>query len=256
MTMNGKIIAVCNHKGGVGKTTTTINVGMGLANRGKRVLLIDLDAQANLTDSLRITNTAIDIYKILKGAADAIPVTITPTLHIIPATLNLAGAENEFANEIGREKMLAEAIAPLRDQYDYIFIDTAPSLGLLAVNAFTAADELLIPIQAEYLALKGIAKLTEVFGSVRKRINPSLKIGGVIITQFDGRTILHRQIQTAIGKQFGSLLFETPVRNTITIAEAQVQGADIFAYAPDSAGAKDYSDICTEFLKRHNDIMA
>lgn len=253
--MAALIIAVCNHKGGVGKTTTTMNVGAGLANAGKRVLLIDLDAQANLTDSMRIADTSTNIYGILSKRQQPASVQITDKLSIIPATLNLAGAETEFANEIGREKMLAEAIEPIRDKYDYILIDTAPSLGLLAVNAFTAANELLIPIQAEYLALKGIAKLTEVYGSVKKRINPSLRIGGVIITQYDGRTILHKQIRTAIEKQFGNLLYATPVRNTITIAEAEAQGADIFAYAPESAGAKDYGEIVEEMLKRHKNTI-
>lgn len=242
------IIAIANHKGGVGKTTTAINLGAFLAQRGFRTLLIDMDAQANLTDTLRVS-VKNDIYSMLKGAP-AIPTKAQDNLDVLPATLELATADIELSTTIGREKLLTETIAPLLPNYDYIIIDTAPTLGLLTINAMAAADAVIIPLQAEYYALKGLKGLTDVISRVQQRINKRLHVGGVIISQYDTRTTLHKQVRDTIGSQFALNLFKTPVRNNIAIAEAQAKGRDIFTYAPDSAGAEDYAAVGEEFLQR------
>lgn len=243
-------IAIANHKGGVGKTTSAVNIGAGLANSGYRTLLVDMDAQANLTDTLHVVNTQFNVYDIMKGEAEPLPVVITPTLHVIPATLDLATAEVELSTAIGREQLLTEALQPLQPQYDYIIIDTAPTLGLLTINALTAADAVVIPMQAEYYALKGIKGLTDVITNVRRRINSRLRIGGVIITQYDARTTLHKQLRDTIAAQFGAAMFNTSVRNCIAVAEAQAKGSDIFTYDNNSAGAEDYRNIVEEIISR------
>lgn len=241
-------IAIANHKGGVGKTTTAVNVGAALAQRGWRVLLVDMDAQANLTDTLRIEDRQPNIYDMLKGEAEAAPVHVAPNLDALPATLDLATAELELSTAIGRERLLLDVLAPLQPRYDYILIDTAPTLGLLTLNAMAAADAVVIPMQAEYYALKGVKGLLDVINNVQRRINHGLQIGGVIITQYDTRTTLHKQVRDAIAAQFGEALFTTPVRNCIAIAEAQAMGSNIFDYAPDSAGAADYMRIAEDFI--------
>lgn len=245
-----KTIAICNHKGGVGKTTTAINIAAGLAAERKRVLLIDLDAQANLTDCLRITNTDFNIYDILRGNTEPIPITITPHIDAIPAVLDLATAEVELNAKIGREYLLKRAVERVAQDYDCILLDCPPSLGLLTMNAFTAADAVVIPIQAEYFALKGIAKLAEVIDNVKQYVNPALHIGGIILTQYNSRTILHKQMREAIEARYGDVVFSTPVRNSITIAEAQAKQMDVFTYAPDSGGAEDYNAITQEFIRK------
>ena len=244
--------AIANHKGGVGKTTTAVNLGAGLAARGFDVLLVDMDAQANLTDTLRITGVQPDVYDVLKGDAVATPVEIAPHLHALPASLDLATAEVELTTAIGRERLLADALQPLLPKYDYILIDTAPTLGLLTINAMAAADAVIIPMQAEYYALKGVRGLLDVITSVQRRINHRLTIGGVIVTQYDTRTTLHKQVRDTIAAQFGAATFSTPVRNAIAIAEAQAKHSDIFTYAPDSAGAEDYGRIVAEFVRRYD----
>lgn len=241
-------IAISNHKGGVGKTTTAINIGAGLARKGNKVLLVDLDAQANLTGSLHVEDTTANVYELLKGTAQAQPVAVTDNLHVIPAVLDLATAEMELTTAMGREYLLKEVLEPLQDAYDYIIIDTAPSLGLLAINAFTAANSVIIPMQAEFLALAGIVRLTEVITNVQKRINPTLEIGGVIITQYDNRKVLNRQVVETISNQFGGVVFSTRVRNNVALAEAPAAGLDIFRYEPKSTGAADYGDIVEELL--------
>ena len=246
-----RTFAICNHKGGVGKTTTAVNIGAGLALRGYRVLLVDMDAQANLTDTLRVADPTPNVYDVLKGDAAADPVEVAPRLHVLPASLDLATAEVELTTAIGRERLLLDALQPLLSRYDFVLIDTAPTLGLLTINAMVAADAVIIPLQAEYYALKGVRGLLGVIDNVQRRVNRGLTIGGVIVTQYDTRTTLHKQVREAIAQQFGAAVFSTPVRNGIAIAEAQAKRSDIFAYAPDSAGAADYSGVVEEFLQRY-----
>lgn len=243
--------AIANHKGGVGKTTAAVNIGAGLAAHGYRVLLVDMDAQANMTDTLRATDATPNVYDVLKGEAAAAPVEVAPRLHVIPAALDLATAEVELTTAIGRERLLSDALLPLLPQYDFVLIDTAPTLGLLTINAMAAADGVIIPLQAEYYALNGIRGLLGVIENVQRRINRGLTIGGVIISQYDTRTTLHKQVREAIVQQFGAAVFATPVRKGIAIAEAQAKHCDIFTYAPDSAGAEDYGKIVEEFIQRY-----
>jgi chromosome partitioning protein len=244
------IVAVCNHKGGVGKTTTAITIGAALARSKKRVLLVDLDAQADLTGSLRIEDTTHNVYELLKGTTQPQPIHHADGFDVIPAVLDLATAEMEFSSAMGREHLLAEALEPMQGQYDYIIIDTPPSLGLLTINAFTAAECTIIPIQAEFLALRGLAKLQEVLGSVQKRLNPALYIVGVVVTMYDGRLTLHKQVLEVLQRQFGTAVFDTPVRINVALAEAPAAGQTIYKYAPRSTGAADYTAIAKELQKR------
>lgn len=243
-----KIISISNHKGGVGKTTSAINIGAGLSNLGKRVLLIDLDPQANLSQSLGIINPDKDIYGVIKGKYKPDPIVISAGLHVIPSTLDLSGAEIELSSEAGREFILKEILDPLRKDYDYILIDTPPSLGLLTINAFTASDEILIPLQAQFLAMQGFSKLTEVIEKITQRLNKGLKIRGVFITQYDTRKVLNRNVADAIGN-FNSHVFNTKIRDNIALAEAPTQGVDIFRYNSKSKGAEDYLNLCKEIIQ-------
>ena len=242
-------IAVCNHKGGVGKTTTAISIGAALARSRKRVLLVDLDAQADLTGSLHIEDTTQNVYAIMQGAEPK-PIHHAEGFDVIPAVLDLATAEMEFSGTMGREHLLKEALQPLHGQYDYIIIDTPPSLGLLPINAFTAADCVIIPIQAEFLALRGLAKLQEVLQSVKKRLNPQLYILGVVVTMYDGRLTLHKQVVEYLQQQFGAAVFDTPVRINVSLAEAPAAYETILTYAPKSTGAADYKAIAKEVQQR------
>lgn len=243
------IIAIANHKGGVGKTTAALNIAAGVAMRGYSVLLIDMDAQANLTDTLHLAERRPNIYDVLRGEAMQ-PIAITEKLHAVPSTLDLAAAEAELTTAIGRERLLLSALQPLSGAYDYVIIDTAPTLGLLTINALTAADAVIIPMQAEYYAIKGIKGLTDIIANVQRVVNKGLHIGGVIISQYDTRTTLHRQMRDAIAAQFGTAVFSTPVRKGIAIAEAQAAGMDVFTYDAESAGAEDYGKVVDEFLLR------
>lgn len=243
------IIAIANHKGGVGKTTAALNIAAGVAMRGYSVLLIDMDAQANLTDTLHLAERRPNIYDVLRGEAMQ-PIAITEKLHAVPSTLDLAAAEAELTTAIGRERLLLSALQPMSGAYDYVIIDTAPTLGLLTINALTAADAVIIPMQAEYYAIKGIKGLTDIIANVQRVVNKGLHIGGVIISQYDTRTTLHRQMRDAIAAQFGTAVFSTPVRKGIAIAEAQAAGMDVFTYDAESAGAEDYGKVVDEFLLR------
>jgi len=247
-----KIIAISNHKGGVGKTTSTINLGAGLNSLGKKVLLIDLDPQANLSQSLGITSPERTIYGALRGLHGIEPISILPGLDVVPSTLDLSGAEIELSGEPGREYILKELLEPLRKSYSYILIDSPPSLGLLTINAFTASDSVLIPLQAQYLALQGLTKLLEVIEKIKKRLNPALKIGGVFITQYDSRKVLNRDVVEAIRIHYQKELFTTYIRDNIALAEAPSQGLDIFRYSPKSKGAEDYLALSQEILKQSN----
>lgn len=245
-----KVISISNHKGGVGKTTSAINIGAGLNLLKKKVLLIDLDPQANLSQSLGLINEPINIYGALRGEYKLQPIEILKGLDVIPSTLDLSGAEVELSSEPGREYILKELIEPLRSSYDFIIIDSPPSLGLLTINSFTASDEILIPLQAQYLALQGLAKLIEVVDKIKGRLNKGLKIGGVFITQYDSRKVLNRDVLDTIQAHFKDQVCKTKVRDNIALAEAPSQGLDIFRYNNKSKGAEDYLALSKEVLKR------
>jgi chromosome partitioning protein len=244
-----KVISLSNHKGGVGKTTSTINIGAGLNRLKKKVLLIDLDPQANLSQSLGIIEPERTIYGALKGEYKLEPLEILKGLDLIPSTLDLSGAEIELSGEAGREYILKELIDPLRGSYDYILIDSPPSLGLLTINAFTASDEVYIPLQAQYLALQGLTKLMEVIAKIKSRLNKDLKVGGVFVTQYDNRKVLNRNVVETIKTHYKDQVFKTAIRDNIALAEAPTQGLDIFRYNPKSYGAEDYLSLCKEILK-------
>jgi len=243
-----KVISISNHKGGVGKTTSTINIGAGLVLLGKRVLLIDLDPQANLSLSLGIESPERTIYGALRGEYKLDPINVINGLDVIPSTLDLSGAELELSGEAGREYILRELIEPLREEYDYILIDSPPSLGLLTINGFTASNEVFIPLQSEFLALRGLAKLVEVIEKINKRLNKQLRVGGVFITQYDSRKILARDVVTTIEAHFKDQVFNTKIRDNVALAEAPAQGLDIFRYNPKSSGAEDYLALCKEII--------
>lgn len=243
-----KIISISNHKGGVGKTTSTVNIGAGLSNMGYKVLLIDLDPQANLSQSLNVHNNDENIYGTLRGDY-ALPINeVTENLFVTPSSLDLSAAEVEFASETGREYLLKEILDKIKSNYDYIFIDTPPTLGLLTINAFTACDKIFIPLQSQYLALQGLAKMREVVEKIQKRINTSLQIAGVFITQYDKRKILNRDVADTIEQHFPDVVFKTKIRDAVALAEAPTQGVDIFRYNPKSNGAEDYHNLCQEII--------
>jgi len=245
----GKVIAIANHKGGVGKTTSAINIGAGLNKLGKKVLLIDLDAQANLSQSLGFIDREPNIYGALKGDYKLQPMEVIAGLDIVPSVLDLSGAEVELSSQAGREFILGEIIQPLIRSYDFIIIDSPPSLGLLTINSLTASDEVYIPLQAQYLALQGLTKLLEVAERIKKRLNKRLKVGGVFVTQYDKRKVLNRDVVSSIDSHFKDKVFKTKIRDNVALAEAPTQGLDIFRYQPNSYGAEDYLALCKEILK-------
>jgi len=248
-----KIIAISNHKGGVGKTTSVSGIGAGLALKGKKVLMIDFDPQANLSQSFGIEDPANHIYQALKGEKSLEPVKIQKNLFIVPANGDLGAAEFELAAEAGREFLLKELLQEIRNDYDYILIDCPPSLGLLTINAFTATNEIYIPMQAQYLALQGIGKLLGLVDKIQKRLNPALQISGIFVTQYDQRKILNRYVMDTLESHFGDKVFNTRIRNNVALAEAPNAGCDIFEYQPDSIGANDYKSLVKEILLRHKE---
>ena len=243
------IISLSNHKGGVGKTTSTVNIGAGLHKLGNKVLLIDLDPQSNLSQSLGIQERDNNIYTALRGDTKITPIQISENFDIVPSTLDLSGAEIEMSGEAGREYILKEVIEPIKTNYDYIILDCPPSLGLLTINAFTASDSIYIPLTAEYLPLQGLAKLLEVVEKIKRRLNPNLEIGGVFVTKYDNRKILNRDVLSTIEKHFAGKAFKTKVRDNVALAEAPSQGLDIFRYNGKSNGAEDYMELCKEITK-------
>lgn len=250
-----KIISIINQKGGVGKSTTAINLSAALGAKGKQVLLVDLDPQGNSTSGLGVNKANIDqcIYDVL--LAD-LPVTqsiipdICENLDLIPATINLAGAEVELVTEMARENRLKESIGSLRGKYDYIIIDCPPSLGLLTLNALVAADKLLIPIQCEFYALEGVTKLLESMKRVKSRLNPSLDIFGVLMTMYDSRTSLSKQVVDEVQGFFGPIVFETLIPRTVKISEAPSYGMPINEYDPTGKGAVAYNELAKEVISR------
>ena len=244
------IYAISNHKGGVGKTTSTINIGAVLASKNKRVLLVDLDPQANLTQSLGIKNAEITIYENLKGQSMVHPIEYKHNLSVLPSSLDLSAAEIELSSEPGREYILKDILTKLENKFDYILIDCPPSLGLLTINALAAAEYVIIPMQAEYLPLRGLAKLTDVIQKIQKRLNNKLKIGGVFLTQYDARKVLNRDIAESVEDFFKDKFLSTKISNNVALAEAPSKGQDIFLYNRNSKGATDYKELCEEMIKK------
>ena len=253
-----KVISVVNQKGGVGKTTTTVNVGIGLAREGKKVLLIDADPQGSLTaslgyeepDDLRITLATImmDVINEEEISLEDGILHHQENVDLLPANIELSALEVTMGNVMSREMIMKEYIDAIRCRYDYILIDCPPSLSLLTLNALTASDRLIIPVQAQFLAMRGMAKLMQVVHKVQQRLNSDLSIAGVLITQYDGRKNLNKSVSELVQETFQGKVFSTHIRNAITLAEAPTQGQDIFHYAPKSAGAEDYEKVCNELL--------
>lgn len=246
----GKVISLLNHKGGVGKTTSAINIGAGLVELGKKVLLVDLDPQANLTLSLGLPREKITIYESIRGESELVPYAYKTNLDVVISSLDLSGAEMELINEAGREYLLRELFEPVIGEYDFIIIDCPPSLGLLTLNALTSSHYVIVPLQTEFLALQGLTKIKQVIDKVKVRLNKSLYIIGVVATMYDSRKVLNREVVETIKKFFGKRVFKTMIRDNIALAEAPSKRKDIFQYSPGSIGAQDYLELCKELIER------
>ena len=250
--MKPRIVAVVNQKGGVGKTTTTINLGAALAAYEHRTLLVDLDPQGNCTSGLGVEAGSRTTYEVLTGEeslADVIRPTEFPHLSLVPATPELAGAEVELVGMVGREFRLREALEGFKDS-PYILIDCPPSLGLLTVNALAAADALVVPIQCEYYAMEGVSKLLKTVDEVRRFLNPELALDGILLTMYDDRINLAQQVAEEVRSVFGDLVFETVVPRNVRLAEAPSFGRPIHAYDLRSKGAQAYLELGREYLQR------
>ena len=247
-----KIIAVSNHKGGCGKTTSTINIGAALAQMGQRTLLVDLDPQANLTISLGIDpdGQQHNIYTALSTGDTLQPMPIAKGLDVVTSTTDLVGAELELVNRQGREQVLSRQLSEIHAKYKYILLDCPPSLGLLTLNALTAADVVYIPLQAQYLAMQGLAKLQQVIALAGQQLNRRLQVGGVFITQYDSRKVLHRNVKELAEQTLGAVVCKNTIRDNVALAEAPTAGQTIFQYAPKSNGAADYMALAKEIHKR------
>ena len=251
-----KAIAIFNQKGGVGKTTTNINLAASLARKGKKILVLDIDPQGNTTSGIGVAKKDLEYstYDLLVddsiSVRDVIVQTNTPGLDLIPANVSLAGAEIELVQLPGRESRLKRALEVVKDEYDYIFIDCPPSLGLLTINSLTAVDSVLIPIQCEYYALEGVSQLMSTIDLVKRKLNPDLEIQGVVLSMFDGRTNLSIAVVEEVKKYFKEKVYSTVIPRNVRLAEAPSYGMPIFDYDPRSTGAEAYNEFADEFLSQ------
>lgn len=250
-----RIIALCNQKGGVGKTTTTINLGAALAEYGRRVLCVDFDPQGALSAGLGVsTHEVPNIYDLLVGTlketSEAIQHTRTENLDVIPANIDLSAAEVHLVNEVAREQILARVLRKVTNDYDVILIDCQPSLGILTVNALTASHGVLIPLECEYFALRGVALLVETIEKVRDRLNPALELDGILATMYDSRTLHSREVLERVVETFGDRVFETVIGRTVKFPDASVAAAPITEFAPEHAAAQSYRQLARELIQR------
>ncbi|KLO26468.1 chromosome partitioning protein ParA [Mycolicibacter heraklionensis] len=251
-----KVIAMCNQKGGVGKTTSTINLGAALAEYGRRVLLVDLDPQGALSAGLGVPHydLAHTVHNLLVeprvGIDDVVVHTGVENLDLVPSNIDLSAAEIQLVNEVGREHSLARALTPVLDRYDYLLIDCQPSLGLLTVNGLACADGVVIPTECEYFSLRGLALLTDTVDKVRDRLNPKLEISGILLTRYDPRTVNSREVMARVVERFGDLVFDTVITRTVRFPETTVAGEPITTWAPKSGGAQAYRALAREVIDR------
>lgn len=251
----GKIISLANQKGGVGKTTTSINLAAALAQQGKRVLLVDADPQANTSSGLGVDIQHLEntVYECLINEIDpttAILPTSIENLYMIPSHIDLVGAEIEMLNLEQRENILKRVLSPLKADYDYILIDCSPSLGLITINALTASDSIIIPVQCEFFALEGIAKLLNTIKIIKSNLNPTLRIEGFLLTMYDARLRLSAQVHDEVRRHFGDLVFNTVIARNVRLSEAPSHGMSVLEYDRNSKGAKNYTNLAKELIKR------
>ena len=251
-----RVLALCNQKGGVGKTTTTINLGAALAEYGRRVLLVDFDPQGALSVGLGVNPGDLDrtVYDLLMdrnlAVDDVMLKTNTPGMDLVPSNIDLSAAEVQLVGEVAREQTLQRALEPVLGDYDFVLIDCQPSLGLLTVNALTAADGVIIPLECEFFALRGVALLIQTIDKVKERLNPQLELEGVVATMFDSRTVHGREVLARVVEAFGERTFHTVINRTVRFPETTVAGEPITSYAPSSLGAAAYRELAKEVLAR------
>ena len=246
----GQVIAFANQKGGVAKTTTTLNLGVALAERGKRVLTVDLDPQSNLTMSQGLDPEELErsMFDVLVHKTPIEEIIVSREVDLAVSSIDLAGAELAMSSMIGRERALQKALLPVRSNYDYVLIDTPPSLGLLTINALTAADGVIVPVQCEYLSLRGLIQLENTLAMIRENLNPDVEIEGILPTMYDRRTLHSREAIDILEENFGELVFDTKIRKTIRYAEAPVKGTSVLAYDPSGDAAQAYRRLAKEVL--------
>jgi chromosome partitioning protein len=251
-----KVVAMCNQKGGVGKTTSTINLGAALAEYGRRVLLVDMDPQGALSAGLGVPHYELEktIHNVLVEPRVSIDDVLLSTrvkhMDLVPSNIDLSAAEIQLVNEVGREQTLGRALHPVLDRYDYVLIDCQPSLGLLTVNGLACADGVVIPTECEFFALRGLALLTDTVDKVRDRLNPKLEISGILLTRYDPRTVNAREVMARVVEQFGDLVFDTVITRTVRFPETSVAGEPITTWAPKSVGAIAYRALAREVIDR------